>query len=147
MQALIERAGLQDRIRCDSAGTLSYHSGDPPDPRMSQAAEVRGYILHGRARKASLKDLRNFDLIVAMDRENLEDLRSMDLEGSHRDKIVAICDYCRVHDALEVPDPYYGGERGFEHVVSLLEDACGGLLEHLCNRWQLRPRAQGEAVE
>ncbi|MGF1672609.1 MAG: low molecular weight protein-tyrosine-phosphatase [Rivularia sp. (in: cyanobacteria)] len=132
MNHLVEKAGLSNSIHCDSAGTSSYHIGSPPDSRMSAAADaILGIKLCGQARQFQVSDFENFDLILAMDRENYRNILSMDSDGKYRDKVRLICDYCRTHSLKEVPDPYYGGKEGFNQVVDLLVDACGGLLEDI----------------
>jgi protein-tyrosine phosphatase len=131
MNYLIEEASLTDKIVCDSAGTSAYHIGSAPDTRMSLAAKEKGIKLVGRARKFQPIDFDRFDLILAMDRENYQDLIYYDGEGKYRDKIKMMCSFATKHEDREVPDPYYGGEAGFQYVIDLLFDACGGLLEHI----------------
>lgn len=128
---LATEAGLDGRLEIDSAGTISYHSGNPPDPRMSETLAARGYQIEGRARHIKRRDLETFDLILCADRDNHDDVRSLDPGGTTHDKIRFITDYCREHDADHVPDPYYGGQAGFERVADLIEDACSGLIEEL----------------
>jgi protein-tyrosine phosphatase len=129
MQAKIKDAGLEDQISCDSAGTIGYHAGDPADSRMRQHGSRRGYDLLSRSRKVTASDFETFDLIFAMDDDNLRDL--LKLAGPHRDKVRRMVDCCSAHDASAVPDPYYGGAAGFEHVLDLLEDACDNLVDEL----------------
>ncbi|GAB1538193.1 low molecular weight protein-tyrosine-phosphatase [Scytonema sp. NUACC21] len=132
MNHLIEKRGLSARIICDSAGTSSYHIGSPPDSRMSAAAFQKLQIkLRGRARQFQKSDFDNFDLILAMDRENYEDILSLDRTGKYHQKVHLICDFCSRHTLKEVPDPYYGGVEGFNQVIDLLVDACEGLLKHV----------------
>jgi protein-tyrosine phosphatase len=131
MNHLIEQAGLTTEIVCDSAGTAGYHIGSPPDRRMGIAASKRGIELWGSARKFQRSDFENFDLILAMDRENYHDILALDPNGKYHDKVRLMCDFCRQYDLKEVPDPYYGGEEGFDRVIDLLIDACGGLLEYV----------------
>ncbi|MDM9385466.1 low molecular weight protein-tyrosine-phosphatase [Chlorogloeopsis sp. ULAP01] len=123
---------LRDRIICDSAGTSSYHIGSPPDRRMSVAAAQKlGIKMRGRARQFQELDFQDFDLILAMDRENYEDILYLDPTGQHHHKVRLMCDFCSRHTLKEVPDPYYGGAEGFERVIDLLVDACEGLLEYV----------------
>ena len=133
MRRVVEEAGLAEKFRLDSAGTISLHTGDPPDARMCRALESRGYATRGRARQVKPKDFEAFDLILAMDDENLDYLRDLEnqLSGA-RAHVQLFCDFCREHDDREVPDPYYGGADGFEQVIDLLEDGCRGILE----KWQ-----------
>ncbi|MBF2016579.1 MAG: low molecular weight phosphotyrosine protein phosphatase [Rivularia sp. T60_A2020_040] len=132
MNHLVEKASLSNSIHCDSAGTSSYHIGSPPDSRMSAAANaILGIKLCGQARQFQRSDFENFDLILAMDRENYRNILSIDSDGKYHEKVRLICDYCRTHSLKEVPDPYYGGKEGFNQVVNLLVDACGSLLEDI----------------
>lgn len=137
MNHLIEKAGLSESIVCDSAGTSSYHIGSPPDRRMTAAAASRGIKLQGRARQLQASDLANFDLILAMDRDNYRDILALDRQGKYRDKISLMCNFARNHPDQEVPDPYYGGQTGFDYVIDLLLDSCAGLLEHLQEKEEL----------
>jgi protein-tyrosine phosphatase len=131
MNHLVAQAGLGDRIHCDSAGTANYHIGSPPDARMTAAAKRRGIELIGQARQFARQDFEDFDLILAMDTSNYEDILALDPQGYYRDKVKLMCDYARHHQIQEVPDPYYGGREGFDRVIDLLLDACGGLLEEV----------------
>ena len=119
-------------IEVDSAGTAGYHVGDLPDPRMRAHARKRGYTLDSHARKFNpAADFEKFDMIVAMDKENLRDLRGMDREERFGKKLSLMTEYSQIVQADEVPDPYYEGPEGFEHVLDILEDACDGLLKRL----------------
>lgn len=137
MNHLIEQAGLSDKIICDSAGTAGYHIGAPPDRRMTAAAERRGIILKGQARQFQKADFENFDLILAMDRDNYRDILSLDPTGKYRDKVRLMCDFATHHREREVPDPYYGGTEGFNQVIDLLLDACEGLLQYVVKTYTL----------
>lgn len=131
MNHLIEQAGLTESIICDSAGTGGYHIGSPPDRRMAAAAARRGIMLKGQARQFQRSDFEDFDLILAMDRENYKDILALDRGGKYRDKVRLMCDFASHHSEREVPDPYYGGPEGFNQVIDLLLDACEGLLQHV----------------
>lgn len=131
MTHLIEQNGQVGHIICDSAGTSDYHIGASPDRRMTAAARQRGIDLKGQARQFTQADFAAFDLILAMDRENLTNICSLDPTGVYRHKIRLMCDFCTRHSLKEVPDPYYGGADGFNHVIDLLQDACEGLLAYL----------------
>ena len=133
MNHLIEEAGLTDKVICDSAGTSGYHVGASPDRRMNAAAVKRGIELHGKSRKLTPSDLRQFDLILAMDRENYQDILYLDREGKYEGKIHLMCDFATNKTDKEVPDPYYGGREGFKYVIDLLFDACSGLLDQIVN--------------
>ena len=124
-------AGRIDEFHIDSAGTISHHSGSPPDSRMSESLERKGYSISGQARRISPEDLENFDLIVTMDETNRTDVMQLDPSGKLHTKIRPLVSFCREHDDLRVPDPYYGGQIGFNHVISMLEDGCAGILDSL----------------
>ena len=124
-------AGRAEDFKVDSAGTIGHHQGSPPDSRMSAALERQGFTVHGRARQIKTADLENFDLIVTMDESNLADVQQLDPSGKRHAKIHPFVGFCRHHDDPRVPDPYYGGQRGFDHVIALLEDGCRGMLESL----------------
>ena len=96
---------------------------------MSEALESQGYTVTGTSRQITLQDLESHDLIVTMDEANLSQVLELDPSGKHHSKIRPLVSFCRVHDDLRVPDPYYGGALGFAHVIRLLEDGCGGILE------------------
>jgi protein-tyrosine phosphatase len=131
MNHLVLEAGLSDRIICDSAGTSSYHIGASPDPRMTAAARHKGISLNSRGRQFEVKDFKQFDLILAMDRDNYQALMARDRTGNYQDKVRLMCDFCQKFPDKEVPDPYYGGSDGFNYVIDLLLDACNGLLTHV----------------
>ncbi|MDH3788407.1 MAG: low molecular weight phosphotyrosine protein phosphatase [Xanthomonadales bacterium] len=126
---LVDAAGRSEEFDIDSAGTIGYHQGDRADPRMRAAASSRGYSLDGRARRIEISDFDRFDLIVTMDEDNFRDVEQ--LNPGSRARVVRMCDYCEVHEVPEVPDPYYGGEKGFHTVIDILEDSCGNLLRQL----------------
>jgi protein-tyrosine phosphatase len=130
MNHLIQQRQLQDQIRCDSAGTASYHVGNPPDRRMTAAAAKRNITLRGSARQFSRKDFEAFDLILAMDHDNYRNILALDRDGRYGDKVKLMCEFCTAHRDRDVPDPYYGGEAGFDYVIDLLMDACEGLLTY-----------------
>ncbi len=131
MNHLVSQANLSESIICDSAGTAGYHIGAPPDRRMSAAAERRGITLLGQARQFQRSDFEEFDLILAMDKDNFRDILSLDPTGKYQDKVKLMCDFASHHREKEVPDPYYGGVEGFNKVIDLLLDACEGLLQHV----------------
>lgn len=131
-RALVERAGLADRFDIDSAGTSSYHTGEAPDPRTVDVAKRHGMRVDHVARQVTARDLDRFDYVLAMDRENLRKLERA--TGGHRGR--AEVRLLRSFDPeagedLEVPDPYFGGPRGFEEVHAMVERACRGLLDHI----------------
>jgi protein-tyrosine phosphatase len=125
MRRLVRDEGLEDQIELDSAGTGGWHAGEPPDPRATEAARRRGIELAGAARQVEPEDFERSDLILAMDRENLAALRGLAPDDEARDKVRLLL------GDRDVPDPYYGGERGFEDVLDLVEGACRELLDEL----------------
>ncbi len=129
---MVDKAGLVGEIEVDSAGTIGFHAGSPPDHRMAAELERRGYRVFGKSRRVRKEDLDEFDLILAMDEENLADLRELDREGGHSGKILPFVGYLRELKAERIPDPYYGELGGFQLVVDLLEDGCVGLMEEIC---------------
>ncbi|MFO8000614.1 MAG: low molecular weight protein-tyrosine-phosphatase [Marinilabilia sp.] len=131
-RGLVEKEGLQDQIKVDSAGITDYHSGEPADARMQEHASVRGYYLTSISRQVDPEtDFEHFDMIIGMDSQNIRDLEKMAEGGSAVNKIFKITDFCSNCHYDEVPDPYYGGDEGFELVLDLLEKACKGLLDFL----------------
>ena len=143
---LLAQAEASDRFVVDSAGTGSWHVGTAADRRMREAASRRGITLTSRARQLEPDDLLHFDHILTMDASNLAQVESLardsGLAPAHRPRIEPLVRYCSRFEALEVPDPYYGGAAGFEHVLDLLEDACTGLLAALDNEsTRKHPRA------
>jgi len=125
---MVEAAGLDARIVTDSAGTHDYHVGRPPDRRTCEAASQRGYDLMGlRARQVTAADFAQFDYVLAMDRENLDHLAGI-APAEFRGKVRLFLDFAEAHKGGEVPDPYYGTERGFTLVLDLVEEGARGLL-------------------
>ena len=121
------------KLEIDSAGTMGYHTGAPPDQRSKAVGELRGYSFKGlKCRKVLVEDFEKFDYIVAMDKENVRHLLEMCPE-EYRHKISLLMSFT-ASDVTEVPDPYYGGKRGFEYVLDLIEQACDGLLATLLAR-------------
>ena len=133
----LEVAGLADLIEVDSAGTHAYHVGSPPDERAQEIAARRGYEMkHLRARKVQPQDFDRFDLLLAMDWDNLALLEeNCPTDPQTRRKLKRLTEFMPArspHASVQaVPDPYYGGPAGFEFVLDLVEDACDGLVEHL----------------
>jgi len=137
----LEQAGLADQVEVDSAGTHAYHVGSPPDDRSQDAGGGVGYCLEGlRARKAVPLDFERFDLLLAMDWDNLALLEERCPEDQRR-KLRRLMEFIPGRHPLAgsvvVPDPYYGGREGFDHVLDLIEAACDGLMEHLRMRLQI----------
>ncbi|MCP4984991.1 MAG: low molecular weight phosphotyrosine protein phosphatase [Colwellia sp.] len=118
-------------LKVDSAGTLGAHAKEKPDHRSQKAGIARGYSFDGiKARKVTAKDFNNFDLILAMDNENIKELNKIaPLELQH--KIHLMLDFATEHEEEQVPDPYYGGAKGFDYVLDLVEAACDSILEKI----------------
>lgn len=136
-----DRAGLGEHLRIDSAGTVGSHAGEPPDPRAQRHALRRGVDIGAqRARQVQARDFEEFDLVVAMDRDNLAWLRTA-CPPAQQHKLRLMMSFAPRAATDEVPDPYYGGAEGFERVFDLLELACAGLLGHVQAELQLRRRA------
>ena len=134
MAKLLRDAGLADRVTIDSAGTGDWHVGELADPRTRAAAKRRGLELTHRARQFTRADLDRFDLVVAMDTENLRQLQLMAGKRTSPE-LRLLCSFDPAAEAGAcVPDPYAGGPDGFEHVLDLCERACTGLLEHVKSR-------------
>ncbi|MCI1646774.1 MAG: low molecular weight phosphotyrosine protein phosphatase [Bacteroides sp.] len=132
MKHLVKEAGLGDEFIIDSAGILSYHRGELPDARMRAHASRRGYQLVHRSRPVEAEDFYKFDLVIGMDDRNIDDLKERAPSSDEWNKIHRMTNFCtKFTYADHVPDPYYGGAEGFEHVLDLLEDACAGLLEQI----------------
>ncbi len=115
-------------LKVDSAGTLSAHAKEKPDHRSQKAGIARGYSFDGiKARKVTLKDFNDFDLILAMDNDNIEELRKI-APAASQGKIHLMLDFAPGHEEEQVPDPYYGGAKGFDYVLDLVEAASDGVL-------------------
>jgi protein-tyrosine phosphatase len=132
LQHFIDQAGLTEEIEVDSAGTIGYHTGKPADQRMIQHASRRGYELLSRSRKVAAVDFQNFDLIIAMDRENYKDLLTIDSQASA--KVYLLSEFLNDSFPADVPDPYYGGAAGFETVLDMVEAACPSILQRLMEK-------------
>jgi protein-tyrosine phosphatase len=134
MRAVVAREGLEGEVEIDSAGTGAWHVGNAPDERSTAAAAARGITLEGAARQVTEEDFATYDLLLAADAENVAALRAVAPSEEAAEKIVLLRSYdpaaVEAGD-LDVPDPYYGGPQGFEHVLDLVAAACEGLLEDL----------------
>ena len=137
LRHLLREAGLADAIRVDSAGTLDYHAGSPPDERSQRHARRRGYDLSAlRARQGRAHDFEAFDLILAMDWHNLDELREL-CPPEHQHKLRRLMEFAPPGISDVVADPYYGGAAGFEAVLDHVEQGCRGLLIHLRDALEL----------
>lgn len=133
MRHRLQQAGLAAQVAVDSAGTAAWHIGKAPDPRTCAAAAQRGYRLHElRARQVQAEDFARFDLILAMDHDNLRELQRLRPESAGAELDLLLCRGGLAEH--EVPDPYYGGSDGFERVLDLVESACERLIEQIRER-------------
>lgn len=128
MQSLVDKAGVTDGYFIDSAGTYGGHAGNRADSRMMKHAAKRGVDVTSISRQVRLSDFDQFDMIVAMDDDNYDDLMAMARTGVHRQKLSKMTDFGTIGNHRSVPDPYYGGDTGFELVLDILEVACSVLL-------------------
>ena len=134
---LVADYGLDGKIKLDSAGTHAYHVGEPPDNRAQRCAQARGIDLsHLRARKALAQDFENFDYVLAMDQDNYAILEQLCPPGLEY-KLSLLLDYAPALGSREVPDPYYGGSKGFERVLDMIEEASRGLLQDIRDKHQI----------
>ena len=132
VRARVESAGLSDRVTVDSAGTGDWHVDCSPDPRAIATAAAHGVdIAHLRGRQLSAADFREFDWLLCADSSNLRDVRALAPDDTARARAVLLLDWAGVKPGGEVPDPYTGGPRQFEHVWQLLERAADGVVERL----------------
>lgn len=133
-RALLRREGLDDRVAVDSAGTHAYHVGDPPDARAQAAARRRGVDISTlKGRKAVAADFEKFDYVLAMDRSNHANLLAICPRG-REDRLRLFLGFAPHLGIDEVPDPYYGGESGFDDVLDMIEAAAEGLLDDIRRR-------------
>jgi low molecular weight protein-tyrosine phosphatase len=133
MRRLLRDAGLEG-VEVESAGTGGWHAGEPPDERAAAAAARRGVTLEGAARQVRPADFRRFDLLIALDRANLRELLALAPDDEAAEKVRLLRDFDPASASsgdLDVPDPYYGGDRGFETVLDMVEAACRGLIDEL----------------
>ncbi|TVQ39593.1 MAG: low molecular weight phosphotyrosine protein phosphatase [Spirochaetaceae bacterium] len=128
----LEKRGIARRYRVDSTGVSSYHAGESSDRRMRETAARRGVRVDHRARAVTRRDLEEFDLILAMDRDNYSILRRKAHGDEQRDKIRMFRDFDPISNGeIDVPDPWYGGIQGFEQVYGIVERTCEALIDHL----------------
>jgi len=134
---VVAESGLEDRFEIDSAGTGSWHVGEPPDPRTSRTASLHGVTLEGEARQFTNEDLERYDLILAMDRDNLHDILYLDPTGERSSHVRLFREFDPEPDDLQVPDPYYGGPEGFDTVYRIVERTARALLRSLVAHYGL----------
>lgn len=128
---LVREHGVDDRFEIDSAGTSAYHVGSPPDARSARVARARGVEVTGSARQLAADDLRRFDYVIAMDAENLAEVERLRSRAGGSARVHRLREWDPQPDRHDVPDPYYGGARGFEDVHDIVERSCVALLDHL----------------
>lgn len=130
MLHMLKTQNLSDRFEIDSAGTSAHHEGELPDERMRSHAQKRGIALESRSRPfRHPQDFDQFDLILAMDFSNFNNLKKLTQNPEHHAKLRLMTDFCENSCTEEVPDPYYGGAQGFEEVLDLVTDGCLGLIK------------------
>ena len=126
---MIRQSGLDDVVKVESAGTHAFHAGEAPDKRAQATAAKRGYdIADLRARQVEDIDFERFDLILAMDWDNLSLLQQTGPKKAHH-KLQLLMRFATEHESATIPDPYYGAQQGFDQALDFIEDACAGLLE------------------
>lgn len=130
-QHLVNQKGFGNYFFIDSAGTSSYHIGEKANSKSRQVAQGHGVKISSRARQLESRDLEEFDLIIAMDSSNFQNIRRLDTKNLYADKIKRMRDYDSTPGDGDVPDPYYGGISGFENVFKILERSCENLLAEL----------------
>ncbi|MBP6260337.1 MAG: low molecular weight phosphotyrosine protein phosphatase [Paludibacter sp.] len=128
---ILKQNGILNELEIDSAGLIAYHQGELPDSRMRYFAEKRGYHLDHHSRPFTRLDFERFDMIIGMDDKNIDGLKAHAMTKEEEKQIFRMTDFCRNVQADHVPDPYYGGDQGFEHVIDILEDACRGLFDDI----------------
>lgn len=128
---LAKNRGCLEQLHVESCGTGDWHLGRLPDARMSRAAKKRGLSLTSRAQQFKQSFFDRFDYILAADQSVLEDLKLLSRAQEDRDKIFLMSRFSQKYRDQDIPDPYYGGESGFEHVLDMLEDSCEGILDHV----------------
>lgn len=127
---LVREAGLDHAYVIESAGTAAHHVGEPPDRRAAATARRRGFELGGQAQRFEARDFARFDHVVAMDRSNRRDLMARAPDEAARAKVSLLRDWDpQSEDGAEVPDPYYGGDEGFERVFDICMAGCQALLD------------------
>ena len=130
MRRLVHGESLADRVEVDSAGTAAYHAGEPADARSAATALTRGVELTSIARRFEVSDFERFDYVVAMDRENRDALTGLAPDDAAAERVALLRSYAGEPEQ-DVPDPYYGGPRGFDEVFDICERGCAALLEHI----------------
>lgn len=137
MRSLLDEKKLTDSVHVESAGTSAWHVGERPDSRSRAAASTRGIVVDGKAQHFQAKDFERFDYVLVMDAANRADVLALAANEGDAAKVHLFLDFNAEHQGQDVPDPYYGGANGFEHVLDLCESACAGFIDHLSERGEL----------
>lgn len=132
LQFKIDQAKLSKSVIIDSAGTINYHSGKAPDTRMQNSLKKRNIPIIGNSRQITNQDLRDFDLILAMDQNNLRHANKLDHQNEFNNKIKLFSNYCTNSNLTDIPDPYF--ENNFEEVLNLIEDGCNNILREIIDK-------------
>lgn len=141
---LVEKENLQDRFEIDSAGTGPWHVGEQPDPRMRACARGRGLdISYQRGRQLQRKDLHHYDHVFVMDKHNLHDALALDPDGDHGTRVRLFREFDPDPENYQVPDPYTGGQEGFERVYDIVERTARAILDRLKDVYELEGQAAG----
>lgn len=135
---LVEEKGLSDKIKADSSGTSKYHIGEQPDSRTIANAKENNIQLDHQARQFGKKDFREFDYILAMDSANLENIQKLDQTKEFEDKVMLMRFFDDQNKNADVPDPYFGGEEGFQKVYDILERSVSNFLQWLIEKHDLK---------
>lgn len=139
-QELVNREGLEDRILISSAGTGGWHVGQPPDSRMRRTAREKGVRLSGRAEQFQPSDYHRFDMVIAMDGSNQSVLEQIAPHPSSNEKLYLFRSFDPHNKGdMDVPDPYYGGDKGFEDVFQIIARTCPNILGYLKTKYSLTP--------
>lgn len=128
---ILQEKGKLSEFHIDSAGLIDFHEGEKADHRMRAHAEKRNYEITHLSRPFTFDDFNKFDYIIGMDDQNMHQLNRLAKTPENQSKLYKITDFCQKTDVQNIPDPYYGGDKGFEYVIDLLEDACEGLYNKL----------------
>ena len=134
MNKFIEKKGLTNQIICDSAGTSPYHNGQKAHPIMRKYAKTKGYNITSISRLFEIEDFDQFDWIITMDNSNYKNIISLTKKKEYENKVLKMADFCKAKNCDFIPDPYHGTDKGFLDVISLLEDSCSQLLQHLLKK-------------
>lgn len=134
---LVEQANLSDQVEVASAGTSGFHDGSLPDSRMREFGHLRNYKLDSLSQKFIPEHFEQYDAIITMDRSNYQNVIKQSSSQGHVAKVKPFSHFCCEHNITEVPDPYYGGDEGFQYVFDLMEDGCKEILRRIQNKESL----------